>query len=126
MELTGAILLLIGSIVCLIAAVGILRFPDQLTRLQAAAKVAALGSGICLLGSALMLDEARLIVRFLVLFVFIFATAAIVSHLLARAAYLDGVPLWRATAIDELARRARLESSDPERQMQTLEDEIGR
>ncbi len=38
MSIAGAILILIGSAFCLLAALGVLRFPDLYTRLHAASK----------------------------------------------------------------------------------------
>jgi multicomponent Na+:H+ antiporter subunit G len=36
---------------------------------------------------------------------FLFITAPLGAHMLARAAYFDGVPLWKGTVIDELKDR---------------------
>ena len=43
--LTG-LLMLLGSIFCLVASVGIVRLPDALTRMHAATKTGTLGTGL--------------------------------------------------------------------------------
>jgi multicomponent Na+:H+ antiporter subunit G len=52
-ELVAAVLLLLGSALMLIAAIGVLRMPDLFTRMQASTKAASLGAGAILLAVAL-------------------------------------------------------------------------
>ena len=46
----AAALLLVGSLFCVVAALGLVRFPDLYTRLHAAAKAGPIGAGLVLLG----------------------------------------------------------------------------
>ncbi|HLV64705.1 MAG TPA: monovalent cation/H(+) antiporter subunit G [Polyangiaceae bacterium] len=121
MEVIGAGMLVLGAFICLLASIGLLRFPDAFTRLQASAKVAAFASGLVLVGTALVLEHPALLGRFLVLVVFVLVTASVASHLLVRGAYVDSrTPLWERTQSDAL--RARLE---PGCEAEGLREELG-
>jgi multicomponent Na+:H+ antiporter subunit G len=98
-------LALAGATLMLLAAVGIVRMPDLLTRMQASAKAASLGSGTALLAAAIHFAELSVVVRAILAIAFIFLTAPISAHMIARAAYIMGVSLWERTVVDELAGR---------------------
>ncbi|MDQ3937636.1 MAG: monovalent cation/H(+) antiporter subunit G [Chloroflexota bacterium] len=104
-DLLAAGLMLIGAVLMLLAAVGILRMPDLFTRMQASTKAASLGSGTALLAVALHFSELGVGVRAILAIAFIFLTAPISAHMIARAAYFMGVPLWERTVIDDLEGR---------------------
>jgi multicomponent Na+:H+ antiporter subunit G len=97
-----AVLMLLGSAFCLLGAVGMLRMPDLFTRLQAATKTGTLGVGCIMVGVAVHFGELGIAARSLLVVVFLFLTAPIAAHVIARAAYFVSVPLWSRTAIDEL------------------------
>jgi multicomponent Na+:H+ antiporter subunit G len=107
-----AILLIIGTAFTLIAAIGIVRMPDVYMRLQVSTKGATLGTGVLLLAVAVYFVEFQIVVRALLIIGFILLTTPISGHMLARAAYLVGVPLWEGTVTDELAGRYDLESGE--------------
>jgi multicomponent Na+:H+ antiporter subunit G len=107
-----AILLMIGTAFTLIAAIGIVRMPDVYMRLQVSTKGATLGTGVLLLAVAVYFVEFQIVVRALLIIGFILLTTPISGHMLARAAYLVGVPLWEGTVTDELAGRYDLESGE--------------
>ena len=54
-EIVASALMLIGSIFCLVAAVGMLRLPDTLIRMHAATKAGTLGAGCILAAGAVVL-----------------------------------------------------------------------
>jgi multicomponent Na+:H+ antiporter subunit G len=81
--------------------------PDFFSRMQAAAKAATLGASCILLGLAVHFGELEVTSRALLVICFLFLTAPVAAHRLARAAYFTGVALWRGTARDELAERRR-------------------
>ena len=54
---------------------------------------------VCLWGAPLFGDERPL----LKLSVLQFGTAPLAGHVMGRAAYRSGVPLWRGTIVDDLA-----------------------
>ena len=98
----SAALMSIGSLLALLAAVGVLRMPDLFTRMQTATKASALGVSCLILAVAVHFGELGIITRALATIFFIFLTAPIAAHMIGRAAYFNGVPLWKGTIIDEL------------------------
>ncbi|CAN5859946.1 monovalent cation/H(+) antiporter subunit G [soil metagenome] len=104
-DLLAALLVLVGAMLMLLAGVGILRMPDLFMRMQAATKAASLGSGAALLAVAVHYAELGIVVRALLAIAFIFLTAPISAHMLARAAYFMGVGIWEHSVIDDLEGR---------------------
>lgn len=101
-DLATALFLLIGSAFMLLAGVGVVRMPDLFMRMQAATKAATLGAGCMLLAVAVHFGELHVATRALLITAFLFLTAPVAAHLIARAAYSVGTPLWRGTLVDEL------------------------
>lgn len=100
--MTGLILM-IGAVFTLVAALGILRFPDLYSRSHAASKAGTLGSGLMLLALAIYAGELAVVTRAVAAFLFLLLTAPIAAHLLVRAAYFVGHKPWSGTKVDELA-----------------------
>lgn len=84
---SGCIVLLLGAAFTLIAAIGVLRLPDLLTRMHAASKAGAVGGGLVLLAVALLCFDAAIALRAVVGIVFLLLTTPLGAHLLARASY---------------------------------------
>lgn len=101
-ELVQNGLLLAGSGLLLLAAVGIVRMPDLFTRMQTATKGATLGITCILISVALSMGDFGLAIRALLAVAFFFLTAPVAAHMIGRAAYFVGVPLWHGTIADEL------------------------
>lgn len=103
-EFIGALLILLGSIISVISAIGIIKFPDVYTRTHAATKSATLSVLLSLTGAFIFfwLTEGYLSVRLILGIIFIFITAPVAGHLIIRAAYRAGVPLSKTSAGDEL------------------------
>ncbi|MBU4315956.1 MAG: monovalent cation/H(+) antiporter subunit G [Proteobacteria bacterium] len=95
-------LMVAGAFFILVAAIGILRLPDLYMRVSAAAKASTLGIGLSLLGVALHFNELGIASRAVATIVFIAITSPVAAHLIGRAAYHNGVPLWEKTVVDEL------------------------
>ena len=96
------ICMLIGSLFILIAAFGIVRMPDLLIRMHAATKAGTLGAGLILVAVMFHFQNLQVTFEALLTILFIFFTAPIASHLLARSAYFKGLKLAKITVIDEL------------------------
>lgn len=98
-----AILIVVGALFTLVAAVGVLRLPDVLIRMHASTKAGTLGCGLILLALAIGSGgDTGTIARALAAFIFLLLTAPVAAHMIGRAAYRTGVPLWENTRIDEL------------------------
>lgn len=101
-ESISLILLLLGAVFMLLAAIGLVRMPDVLMRMHSSTKSATLGVGLIMLGVALRFNDFAIGVRALAILVFMFSTAPVAAHMIGRAAYLSGVPLWEGTLSDEM------------------------
>ena len=95
-------LILTGSVFTFLAAMGILRFPDLFSRMQAATKGSAFGVTCIVLAVAVHFAELGIASRALVTIAFVLLTAPVAAHMIGRAAYFVGVPLWSGTVADEL------------------------
>jgi multicomponent Na+:H+ antiporter subunit G len=101
-DLLLAVLLPLGGFFCLVAALGMLRLPDLLTRMHAATKAGTLGVGLLVLAAALHFNEVGMTLRAFTVALFVLLTAPVAAHLIGRAAYHAGVPLSPKTKIDQL------------------------
>lgn len=86
MTVVGWVLCLLGMLVLLIAAIGLLRLPDALARQHAATKAATLGLGLLILGTGLAAGRWDWAPRLLLLLALLLVTLPLASHALARAA----------------------------------------
>ncbi len=98
----SALLILLGALFMFIAALGVARMPDLFTRMHSSTKSATLGVGLIMLGAALHFGEIGMTMRVVAIIVFVFLTAPVAAHMLGRAAYFAGVPLWEGTLSDAL------------------------
>lgn len=104
-EFIMSALLITGGAFLLLAAVGIVRMPDLYSRIQAATKAATLGVGCIILALAIHFVDLGITVRALLVIAFLFLTQPVAAHMIGRAAYFVGVPLWEHTIMDELRGR---------------------
>lgn len=103
-ELVGAILILLSSIISVLSAIGMIRFPDIYSRAHAATKTTTLAVLITLVGAFIYiwLGEGYMSVRLMLGIVFVFITAPVSGHLVLRASYRANVKMADATADDAL------------------------
>jgi multicomponent Na+:H+ antiporter subunit G len=101
-DLISDILLLAGTLLLLLAAIGMIRMPDLYTRMQSASKASTLGIACVLLALAFHFPGVSVNARVLVAIFFFFLTTPVTAHLIGRASYFVGVPLWKGTVINEL------------------------
>lgn len=86
MTLLGFGLCLLGAVLLLIAAWGVVRLPDALSRQHAATKAGTLALAVFVLGVAVLAPEPAWIGRLALLLLLLLATLPLASHALARAA----------------------------------------
>lgn len=103
-EAIGAIIILIGSIISVISAVGMIRFPDIYSRAHAATKTTTLAVLITLVGTFIYvwLGEGFISIRLILGIFFVFMTAPVSGHLVLRSAYRANVKMADETKEDEL------------------------
>ncbi|MBK8907526.1 MAG: monovalent cation/H(+) antiporter subunit G [Rhodospirillales bacterium] len=100
-ETITAILLVAGSGFACIAGIGLVRMPDVYIRMHAATKAGTIGAGLILAAVALHIADTWVVLRVVAAVAFLFITAPVAAHMIARAAYRSGVPLWQGTVINE-------------------------
>lgn len=101
-DAVAAILMLSGSAIAVIAAIGLHRLPDVYARMHVATKPATLGIALCLSGAALRSDGASTATKLVLAVIFQLVTTPVAGHLLGRAAHAARAPLSELTVVDEL------------------------
>ncbi|MDI5893000.1 monovalent cation/H(+) antiporter subunit G [Halomonas rhizosphaerae] len=101
-ELIKGSLILAGAIFMFLAALGVVRLPDLLTRMHATTKAATLGATLIMLAVALHFGQVAVVARAFGVILFIMMTAPVAAHVIGRAGYFVGSRLWSGTVKDEL------------------------
>lgn len=103
MDVLGALVLAVGALFSLAAGVGLVRFPDPVTRMHAATKPAVFGLLLVLAGVALVLRDPKVATLLTVAVIMQVLTAPVSGHLVSRNAHRSGE--WDAdgAVVDELA-----------------------
>lgn len=95
------VLAVLGSLLVVLAGVGIVRFDDVYARMHAATKASTLGIALIGVAAALALDSGR--AKIIIAVAFIFITAPGAAHFVGRAAYwAEGIDI-DLDARDDLA-----------------------
>jgi multicomponent Na+:H+ antiporter subunit G len=91
-ELAALLLLACGGFFFLAGTIGLLRFPDVLTRIHALAKADNLGLGFTAVALALLADSWVVRFKLLLIWLLVLGATATTGHLIARAALEDRQP----------------------------------
>lgn len=102
-EILSAVLLVLGSLLTLVASVGLHRFPDVFARMHASTKPATLGIILILVGASVAADELSISATLGLAIALQLITAPVGAHMVGRAAYRAGTELSPETSVDELA-----------------------
>ncbi len=89
-DVAGLVCLAAGALLCMAAGVGLLRFPDLLTRMHAGTKPQVLGVLLVLIGVGLRLRSGLDIGMLVLIGVFQMLTIPVGGHMVGRAAYRTG------------------------------------
>lgn len=100
-EQVGIALIITGLVFDFFGCLGLIRFPDVYTRLQASAKCITLGTCGILFGLFLVKGFGATGIKALLCMVFILLTAPVSAHALARASYRSGVKTYKGTVVDQ-------------------------
>ncbi len=106
MEIIISILIVCGMLFTLGGAVGLIRFPDTFCRMHALSKGTTLGIILLMIGAFLYFiwSGVGFCFKSILSLFFIFLTAPVGAHMLAKAGYHYGVPLWHKSVKDDLAK----------------------
>lgn len=99
-EMLGTVLIVVGVAFDFFGCIGLIRFPDVYTRLQASAKCVTLGTCGILLGLVCFKGFSATGIKAFLCLVFIITTAPVSAHALARGAYRAGVKPWKGSVVD--------------------------
>ena len=102
LDLAAAVCLLLGALLSLAAGVGLVRFPDALSRLHAATKPQVLGLVFIVIAIALSARSLPVLLALVPVVVFQMLTAPIAAHMIGRAGYRTKNFRRELLAIDEL------------------------
>lgn len=94
-------LVLFGAFFMVVAALGVLRMPDLLTRMHASTKAGTLGVSLLIASVAADFRTTSVTVRCLAIVAFLWLTAPVVAHVIGRAGYFfTRVCLWQGTIVE--------------------------
>ncbi|QCQ92423.1 monovalent cation/H(+) antiporter subunit G [Rhodococcus sp. SGAir0479] len=89
LDVLAAACILIGSLLALTAAIGIVRFPDTLSRMHAATKPQVVGLVLVLIGAVIRLHGNVDIWMLVLIGLFTLLTAPVIAHSVGRVAYRE-------------------------------------
>lgn len=95
--------LLLGAVLALVAAIGVIRFPDLLTRMHSAAKPQVLGLLLVVLGLALRLRDPAAIGILALVALGQLLTSPVATHLVGRASFRARQVREDLLVVDELS-----------------------
>ncbi|WP_053366332.1 monovalent cation/H(+) antiporter subunit G [Bacillus sp. FJAT-27245] len=98
-ELIASLFILIGALASFLSSFGLIRLPDVYTRSHSASKSSTLGVLFTLVGTLVffLFSEGYFSVRLILGIFFVFLTAPVSAHLIARASYMTNVKMAEAT-----------------------------
>jgi multicomponent Na+:H+ antiporter subunit G len=105
LDVLAAVCLLGGAALSLAAGIGVLRFPDVLSRMHAASKPQVLGLLLVLIGVGLRLRTGFDITTLVLVAVFQLTTAPVAAHMVGRSAYRTRRVRRDLLIVDELGER---------------------
>lgn len=102
LEVLAAICFIAGSLLTLVAAIGLVRFPDLLSRMHAATKPQVLGVTLLMTGLALSFHELQVAWKVVLVVLLMMICSPVSAHLVGRAGYRTHKIASDLLVIDEL------------------------
>lgn len=87
LDIVSCVLLVLSALLSLVAAVGLLRFPDFLSRLHAGSKPQVLGLVLAMIAIAVQAPMFGILTTLLLIVLFQMATTPVGTHMVGRAGY---------------------------------------
>lgn len=91
----ASILLILGTLFALVAAIGVVRMPDIYCRMHAATKAGAFGVSLILLALCVAAPTLRVIIQSILIIAFFYLTAPVAAHLIGRVGMNQKLPIWK-------------------------------
>ena len=114
-DVVAAVCLLGGAALCLTAGLGLLRFPDVLSRMHAGTKPQTLGVLLVMVGAGIRLHGWSATWMLLLVAAFQLLTAPVSAHLVSRVAYRRRHVRRDLLVVDEVSAADRGGTADPGR-----------
>lgn len=111
-EILASVLIIAGTVLAVVAAVGLNRFNDVLTRIHAASKPQTLGLMLVLAGAAIAAGSWALAAMMLVVMLAQMTTVPVASAMVGRAAFRRGFVRGGQYAVDDLTPRLAAEDDE--------------
>lgn len=97
-----SILIILGSLFMLVAALGIVRLHDVYMRMHAITKAASLSIVLFLLAVVVHQFSWGTLFGVILVMLFIIATTPVASHMIAMVSHMMGIPMSKGAVMDEL------------------------
>ena len=101
-EIIAFALMGLGLVFLIGSAIGMLRLPDFYSRVHASGNSETLGTALVFLGLAVYNGFNDASFKIIVIFLFVFLGNPIGSHILSKAAYKTGHPVWTKKSAKEV------------------------
>ncbi|MDG3010024.1 monovalent cation/H(+) antiporter subunit G [Rhodococcus sp. D2-41] len=102
LDVVAAVLVLIGSLFALTAAIGLVRFPDTLSRMHPGTKPQVLGLVLVLIGAGLRLRDSVDLGMLVLAALFALITSPLFAHLVGRLSYREQSVRTDLMTVDEM------------------------
>ncbi len=112
LDVAAAVFVVLGAGLSLVAGVGVLRFPDALSRLHAGTKPQVLGLACLVVAIALSARSWSVLLLLLPVLLFQLVTAPVAAHMIGRAGYRTRNHRPDLLLVDELADDVERASAD--------------
>ncbi|MBK5223889.1 MAG: monovalent cation/H(+) antiporter subunit G [Acidimicrobiia bacterium] len=113
-DLVSSALLLLGTALTLLSAIGLHRYRDVFARTHPAGKAAPLGATLVAIAVSLQLADPAATLKLAVALLLLLLTFPTGLHMVVRAAYRSGTELNADVEVDELADAVRASDDDPD------------
>ena len=90
-DIVSWILLIAGSVFCIIGGIGLLRLPDFFSRMHGAGITDTLGAALVLVGLMVQAGLSLLTVKLIMILVILWLTSPTSTHAIAKAARMSGL-----------------------------------
>jgi multicomponent Na+:H+ antiporter subunit G len=104
-DVVSWVLLVAGSLFCVVGGIGLLRLPDFYARMHAAGVTDTMGAGLLILGLMFQGGVSNVTVKLVLVLVFLLLTSPTAAHALVKAAYAAGVKFEQGGAGDAVRER---------------------
>lgn len=102
-DAAAAVCFLLGALLALLAAIGVLRLPDLLSRMHAATKPQVLGTMLVMLGVGLRVRDPGVIGLLALVVLLQMATSVVSGHMIGRSSYRAAQVRHDLLVVDELS-----------------------